>query len=76
MTNLPDGLELKQEMTNDLLLAYLYTEDLETPDGSPGAEFLIYTDGRVDVATWHDPRMGSAVLRFIADEVDRFRKGS
>lgn len=75
MTNLPEGLELHAELANDSMRAYVFTEDLETADGSPGAEFLIYTDGKVDVATWHDPRMGSDVLRFIADEVDRLRKG-
>ena len=76
MTELPYGLELNQELTNSSLRAYVFTEDLSAPDGSPGAEFLIYADGRVDVATWHDPRMGSNVLRFIADEADRMKRGA
>lgn len=72
--NLPYGLELKSEL-DILVRAYVFTEDMSAPDGSPGAEFLIYRDGQVDVATWHDPRMGSDVLRFIADEADRFKEG-
>lgn len=73
---LPEGLVRVDSWSGDGFEVYEFYEDPDTPRSSAICEFAVRTDGTVEIASGGAPGVPVHVLRFIADEADRIRKGN